>query len=111
MNSDDLKKIRGVIRDEVSSTEKRIKGEIKQIVSASEKRLLREADKRERRMVTEIGEFIENNVISRLDEKANKTGIDRLEGKIDRLTDDVLDHKRRIEKIEQVPTIAHQIKK
>ena len=61
-------------------------------------------------VMSEVGKFIEDNLFPMLEEKADKTDIERLERKIDRLTDVNLDHEHRIKAIEHVPVVAHALK-
>ena len=65
----------------------------------------------EKRVIGEIGKFMEDNLFPMIDEKADKTDIDRIERKLDRAIDTGLDHESRIKAIEQIPSIAHQIRK
>ena len=65
----------------------------------------------EKRVIGEVGKFIEDNLFPMIEEKADKTDIDRIERKLDRAIDSGLDHESKIKTIEQLPSIAHQIKK
>jgi hypothetical protein len=65
----------------------------------------------EKRVIGEVGKFIEDHLFPMIEEKADKTDIDRIERKLDRAIDTGLDHESRIKTIEQLPSIAHQIKK
>ena len=128
MNNTDLKQIvylmdnklkgfRGVVREEISKSEKRLGGEI----SASEKRLQKDLSQTEqklkeeisasdRRVMGDIGQFMEDNLFPMIDEKADKSDIDRLERKLDRVIDTNLGYDQRFRDIERVPVIAHELK-
>lgn len=107
MSSNDLSQFRKVIREEVtqivdvkiSASENRIVGLIDEKIIASEKRIL-----------GGIGKFMAEEILPQIDDKADKTDIDRLERKIDKILDKEIDQERRIEAIEQIPAIAHQLR-
>lgn len=65
----------------------------------------------EKKVIGEIGKFIEDQLFPMIEEKADKSDIDRIERKLDKVLDTGLDHEGRIKAIEQIPSIAHQIKK
>ncbi|MBI3486238.1 hypothetical protein HY025_04865 [Candidatus Daviesbacteria bacterium] len=85
MNDDDLKKIGKLIDDRLDSTEQRI--------------------------LTEIGTFVEDQILPAIDAKADKSDIDRLERKLDHFAAQVTDHNQRLNDLESLPTIAHELKK
>ena len=121
MNNDDLNKFRKVVREEVSqvvdesvsASEKRLVGTIDEKISASEKRLDQKIDQRitvsEEKIINAVSKFISEDVLTQLDEKADKADIERLERKIDRCLDMNVDHESRIKDIEQISVIAHQL--
>ncbi len=41
----------------------------------------------ERRILAEVGKFVEDQILPAIDQKADKSDIDRLERKIDRITE------------------------
>ena len=57
--------------------------QIKNIVQGTEKRLSKEIQDSEARIIAETGKFIEDSIIPQLEEKADKTDIERLERKMD----------------------------
>lgn len=65
----------------------------------------------EKRVIGEVGKFIEDHLFPMIEEKADKSDIDRIERKLDRVIDTGLDHENRIKTIEQLPSIAHQMRK
>lgn len=64
----------------------------------------------EKRIIGELGKFMEDYLFPMIEEKADKTDIDRIERKLDRAIDTGIDHGNRIKAIEQIPSIALQIK-
>ena len=130
MNDNDIKKLRGVIREEVASV-------VKKEVSASEQRLNQRLDNRvalvgesliqkleksilstEQRLEVkikqlgnDIGDLISKELLPQIAEKADKTDIERLERKIDRAFDKDMDQDRRLDRIESVPIVALELKK
>lgn len=136
MNNNDLKRLRTVIKEEVTSVveekltaseqrskkelttlEQRLKREIttseqrlREEISASEKRLKEEIATSDKRVMADIGSFMEDNLFPMIEEKADKSDIDRLERKLDKVLDRSLDHEARIKAIEQVPVVAHELK-
>ncbi len=88
MNDDDLNKIRvvvkEVVRDEITLSEKRILGE--------------------------LGDFMENQLFPMLEEKADKSDIDRIERKLDILSDKVIVQEKALRDIASLPTVAHELK-
>lgn len=119
MNKSDLNEIRGVIKEEVSQI---VKNEVTKIVdervvvivdervTASEKRLEQKIKASEEKMISEVAKFISNDILPQLDEKADKSDIERLERKLDRALDMSIDHESRIKNIERIPVIAHELK-
>lgn len=86
----------GVVVDEkLASSEQRLKEEI----SASEKRIM-----------NDMGDFIDHSLLPQIKEKADKSDIDRLERKMDRALDNNMKQNRRLDSIESVPVIAHELK-
>lgn len=79
-------------------------------LQATESRLDQKFETTENRIIKEIGDFIHNSVLPQIEEKADKTDIERLERKIDRILDKDMLQDRRLDKIESVPVIAHAIK-
>ena len=84
MNNNDLTQIRKIVKEEVSTSEKRIIGE--------------------------LGGFMEDHLLPIIDAKADKTDIDRIERKLDKFIDTSLHHENRIKAIEHIPVISHQLK-
>lgn len=103
MTQDDFKKLKTVVREEVSLI-------VKKEISASEKRLKEEISTSASKVLGDIGQFMEDNLFPMIDEKADKTDIDRLERKLDRFIDTIYEHESRIKDVEQVPVIAHELK-
>lgn len=74
-------------------TEQRLNKRIK----ATEQRL----NKKIAQTSTDIGEFMEKSLFPMLDEKADKSDIDRIENKLDRVIDITAGHERRIKDLGQ----------
>lgn len=72
MNNNDLRKLRVVIKEEVTTV-------VKKEISASEKKLMGEIGKTEQRLLGEMGKFVEEELLPAIEKKADKTDIDRLE--------------------------------
>ncbi len=106
LDSQDIKQIRQVVTEEVNNLKQVVDGEIKdlkQVVSGEIKDLKRyvkdEIKDSEKRIIGEIGTFIEDQVLPQFDEKADKTDIDRLERKLDIFSAKVANHDQDIQKI------------
>ncbi|TSC64605.1 MAG: Uncharacterized protein G01um101493_85, partial [Microgenomates group bacterium Gr01-1014_93] len=61
-------------------------------------------------IIAEVGQFVEDHLVPMIEEKADKSDIDRLESKLDRVIDTSLDHESRIRDIEQVSVVAHELR-
>lgn len=96
MNAADLKQIRQVIKEEVTTV---VKEEVTKIVAASEEKI-----------ITEVANFISEDVLPQIDEKTDKSDIERIERKVDQVLDKLYDHESRIKDIERIPVIAHELK-
>ncbi len=83
------------LRDEIRSVETGLRGEIKSL----EATLKAEIQTSARQLSTEIGDFITDNVLPQIEEKADKTDIDRLERKIDIINTNVIRHETDIKLI------------
>lgn len=114
MTSDDFKKLRSVVKEEVVASEKRTQAKIvsseqrlyKKIV-ISEKRTRAEIAASARRINNDFGDFVDQNLLPLIAEKADKADVERLEGrldgmdrKLDLLLDKNMDHEGRIKRIE-----------
>lgn len=82
----------------------------------------------EERVISEMNSFVNNTLLPQLEEKADKADVkglekrlenrmdgiesrlDSIDRKLDRNLDKDLDQDQRLDKIEAVPTIAHQLK-
>lgn len=103
MTTDDLKQFRTVIKQEVTSI-------IQEQISASEDRLKKHTTESVKQLSDDVGNFIGENLIPMIEEKADKSDIDRLERKLDRVLDTSIDHESRIKDIERIPVVAHELK-
>lgn len=64
----------------------------------------------EKRVLGEIGKFVEDEILPAIDEKADKADIDRIERKLDNFGARVMEHGQRLDTIEFLPTIAHELR-
>lgn len=62
------------------------------------------------RIIGEVGKFIEDSLLPVLEQKADKSDIDRLERKLDRIAGQVTDHEQSLKQIKSIPVIAHTLK-
>lgn len=125
MTNNDLDQIKGVLKEEIdkaldkrlsvtekifdeklTATEKRLRTEI----AAVERRLKSEITDSGDNIIEEIAGFMEVNILPKFEGKADKSGLDRIEGRTDRLADKVSQHDVRFKNIESIPVIAHQLK-
>lgn len=113
MTNNDLKQIGALINEKLSSTEKRLREDLR----ALRKDMLASDEQ----VTNNIGDFIEKTLMpminerfdaidEKFDEKADKTDIDRIERKLDRILDTNFDHERRITDIESVSVVTHELK-
>lgn len=77
---------------------------------ALEKRLKKHTTDSIKQLSSDVGDFMQENLFPMIEEKADKSDIDRLERKLDRVLDSSVDHESRIKAIEQIPAIAHELK-
>ena len=99
MTDEDLKKVGDLFDEKLEASEKRVLGVVKEEIAGSEKRIL-----------SDIGDFVSENLVPQIEEKADKTDIDRLERKMDRILDNDIETKTRLDEIETIPVIAHELK-
>lgn len=91
LDPQDFKQIRVIIKEEV-------RGEIE----AAEKRLQAQIESSGTKILTEVGNFISDQVLTQLEEKADKSDIERLERKMDKVSEKVLQHDQDIHEIKGV---------
>ncbi|MDO8570331.1 MAG: hypothetical protein Q7R97_01990 [Candidatus Daviesbacteria bacterium] len=138
MTTDDLKQIRGVIKEELSFVEGRFDNKlssvetkltsvetglskrltsvetglssVKEELTSVETRLEQKIEESEKHVMSDIAQFINDRIAPMFEEKADKSDIERIERKLDSNLAMNLDQKYRLEKIESLPTIAHELK-
>ena len=127
MTSDDLKQIRQVVREEINTTEEGLKkldkrlteqvGSVKEEMASLEEKLNNRMDLVEERLgdrisqlSKDIGDSITDRLMPMIDEKADKTDIDRLERKMDNVITRDLEQNHRLDRIESLPSVAHELK-
>ncbi|MBI4035365.1 hypothetical protein HY383_00290 [Candidatus Daviesbacteria bacterium] len=111
MANDNLIKISSLIDEKLKASESRMDNKLDEKLKASESRMDNKLKASESRIISEIGKFMEDNLFPVIEEKADKTDIDRIERKLDNVIVTELRNSSRIAAIEQIPSIAHQIKK
>ena len=105
-----LGEFRDEIKGSISVSEKNLRDKLGNSISASEKSLQQEISASENKIVKDLVNFVSDQLIPIIDEKADKTDIDRLERKLDFYIDGSLDLKTRVGDIESLPTVAHELK-
>lgn len=85
LNNDDLQKIGKLIL----GSEERIKHEIFNEMAGMEKRI-----------ITETGKFVADEILPQLDEKTDKHEMDRINNRVDHLANQVGNHEVKIKKLE-----------
>lgn len=98
-----LGEVRQFVKEEITTSESRVLGEVRQIVKA-------EVTASEKRVIGEVGKFVEDNLFPMIEEKADKSDIERLERKVDLFTDKTGELSKRVTNIESIPAIAHELK-
>jgi len=94
MNPNDFKKL---LDESLKPLKKDLK-EVREEIAASEKRI-----------VKDIVDFVSDHLIPIIDEKADKTDMDRVERKLDLYIDKTIVLKSRVDDIESLPTVAHEL--
>lgn len=84
MNDRDLKKIANLLDEKLAASEKRLN--------------------------EDIGDFIDRSLLPQLEEKADKSDIDRIERKLDKVLAKKVEQDQRLTEIESLPTVAHELK-
>ena len=103
MDDKDFNRIRTIVREEVGTT-------VKQEISESEARLRTMVKEEITASEGRIGQFLEERVIPLIEQKADKTDIDRLEGKLDNNIARTMEQGHRLDTLESLPMIAHELK-
>lgn len=99
MNKNDLDQISHLLDVKLAQSEKRLTKKIEEEVKASEKRIL-----------GEIGTFVDDVLVPQIDQKADKSDIERLERKLDIYSVQTIDQGKRLKDIESLPTIVHELR-
>jgi hypothetical protein len=73
---------------------------LEQKLVASEQKLEQKLVASEQRVVTEIGKFIEENILTVLEEKATSAEVNRLQNSLDKFGDKVIVLENRVDKLE-----------
>lgn len=132
MTNNDLKQISQLLDTKLTATEKRLKAEITatkaglkaEITAVGERfdKKLTDTEKRLKADITsaiadsgdniieEIAGFMEVNILPKLEGKADKSDIDKVERRLDFIADKIGEHEVRLKNIESIPVIAHELK-
>lgn len=118
MNDADFKKISQIIDEKLGATEKRLETSLNERLEAtfdeklagSEKRLREEISGSEKRVIKGFVDFVSDQLMPVIDEKADKTDIDRIERKLDYYNARTMENTHRLDVVESLPTVAHELK-
>lgn len=88
------------------AVDQRFNDQDKKFETILEKRLISQKEE----IVEEIAAFMNENLFPYLDKLAHKSDVERIERRLDAMSNQVGDHEVRIEDIERVPVVAHQLK-
>lgn len=99
MTNDDLKQIDQLFTKRFSVMEK-----------SFDEKLSKNKDEIIDEVIDDVVGFMEKNLFPKLERMAEKSDIERIDRRVDRLAVDVGGHEVRIKDIEFVPVIAHQLK-
>lgn len=113
MTNDNLSQIQKVFKTEINTAldnkladiEKRLRAEI----SSTKEDLKTEIVASEKRVISEIVDFVHDQLMPLIDDKADKTDIDNVTRRTDYLGNKVGEHAVRLKNIESIPVVAHQL--
>ncbi len=111
LTSNDLKQIRSIVNEEVSSQLAPSETRLQDKIDGVEQRLEAKINESAKQIRLEVGDFISDQVLPLFDDLATKSDIDRLERKLDREIDTNIIQNNRLGKIESTPTVALELKK
>lgn len=100
------KNLRAFVGDSISASEKSLRGEIVSVENSLRQEILAS----ENRVVKGLVDFVSDSLVPLIDEKADKTDIDRIERKLDNLSAKILENSHRLDVVESLPVIAHELK-
>lgn len=132
MANNDLNQISKLLDEKLTATEKRLRTEITTTEKRFNKRLTATEEHFNKRLtsteehlraditsaitdsgdniIEEIAGFMEVNLLPKLEDKADKSDIERVERRIDYSADKIGEHDIRLKNIESIPVIAHELK-
>lgn len=100
------KNLRAFVGDSISASEKSLRGEIDSVENSLRQEILAS----EKRVVKGFVDFVSDSLMPLIDDKAGKTDIDRIEHKLDNLSARTMESSHRLDVIESIPVIAHELK-
>jgi hypothetical protein len=109
MANQDPKNLIQILDERFNQQEQRLSKVIDEKINGSEKRLTDAIQTEGKAVRQEIGDFIYQNLLPQLGEKADKSDIDKLERKVDNFTVRNMENSSRLDKIENLPAIAHEL--
>lgn len=101
-----LNKLRDDLGKEIEAT----RNDLGKEIANGKKAFKEEIVASENRVVKGILEFITEHIMPVIDEGADKTDVERVERKLDSYIDKTLVLKSRVEEIESLPTVAHELR-
>lgn len=111
MNNDDFKKIGKILDKKLAASEKSLTSQIDKKIEAFGKRI-----------ISEIGDFVNESIIPQFDRLEGKidgledrmdrmeSRIDSMDRKLDKTLEKNIEQDQRLDKVESIPVIAHQLK-
>jgi len=81
--------------------------ELEAKLSATKKELGQKIEDSRKGIVNDIAEFMEKSLFPMIEEKADKTDIERLERRLDHLADKIGEHDVKLKKIESTSVATH----
>lgn len=92
-----IEKLDRGLKEEIKQSEDRLRKEFSQELKI-------QLERTERNIIKEVGEVVDHSIFPQLEEKANKADAERLDNKTDSIN-------KRVNDLENLPTIAHELKK
>ncbi|MBI2601309.1 hypothetical protein HYW42_05160 [Candidatus Daviesbacteria bacterium] len=104
--SEEISAVRQDLSEEISA----VRQDLSEEISAVRQDLSEEISASEKRVIKGIVDFVSDHLIPLIDEKADKTDVERIERKLDSYIDETIVLKARVGDIEALPTVAHELK-
>ncbi len=122
MKDKDLQNISNLLDEKLANSEKKLTNALDKRLKASEEKISGLMDEKlaisEKKILNEIGDFIHQNLLPQLNEKADRNDLekisgqmDRIERKLDNFSGQVTSNNQRLNDLESLPIIAHELRK